>query len=274
MESKELDEAASFIERGDLKRALKRIDLARNKALGAQNMELMSRVASAAEALQARADGRLLKAADKQVALVEQHRQFLAGLGKEPDSEASRAQVQPDPSSLEAAQDDVPIAPAPTSSDAFVARGRNGQLTVTPTRITISRKGFSAFMLHGHKGEKDIDLHQVSAVQFKKNGLATAGYIQFSFSGGSETKQGIQDAVSDENSIIFKKSQEADFIRAKELLDEYRTALRTPVAPPIAPPTTVQAGVADELEKLATLRDKGVLDDEEFAAQKRKLLGL
>jgi Short C-terminal domain len=155
--------------------------------------------------------------------------------------------------------------------DAFVARGRNGQLTVTPTKITISRKGVSGFMLHGHKGEKEIDLHQISAVQFKKNGLATAGYIQFSFSGGSETKQGIRDATTDENSILFKKSQEADFIRAKELLDEYRATLRTPVP---APASTASASVADELEKLATLRDKGVLDDEEFAAQKRKLLGL
>jgi Short C-terminal domain len=154
--------------------------------------------------------------------------------------------------------------------DAFVARGRNGQLTVTPTKIIISRKGVSGFMLHGHKGEKEIDLHQISAVQFKKNGLATVGYIQFSFMGGGETKQGIRDAAKDENSILFKKSQEADFIRAKELLDQYRAALREPVP---APPTTASASVADELEKLATLRDKGVLDDEEFAAQKRKLLG-
>ena len=228
----------------------------------------MSRVASAAEALWTRADGRLLKAADEQVRLVDQHQQFLAGLGKRPDPEASRAQVQLDPSSDDTL-DDVAAAQRPTPSGAFVARGRNGQLTVTPTKITISRKGFSGFMLHGHKGEKEIDLHQVSAVQFKKNGLATAGYIQFSFLGGSETKQGIHDAVTDENSIVLKKSQEPDFIRAKELLDEYRAALRAPVP---APPTTAPASVADELEKLATLRDKGVLDDEEFAAQKRKLL--
>ncbi len=32
-------------------------------------------------------------------------------------------------------------------------------------------------------------------------------------------------------------------------------------------------GTADEIEKLAALRDKGVLSDEEFAAQKAKLLG-
>jgi hypothetical protein len=32
-------------------------------------------------------------------------------------------------------------------------------------------------------------------------------------------------------------------------------------------------GIADELGKLATLRDSGILTDEEFSRQKRRLLG-
>jgi putative oligomerization/nucleic acid binding protein len=42
-----------------------------------------------------------------------------------------------------------------------------------------------------------------------------------------------------------------------------------------APTASAQSGtsVADELEKLAGLRDKGILTDTEFAAQKAKLLG-
>jgi hypothetical protein len=130
------------------------------------------------------------------------------------------------------------------------------------------------FLLHGHSGHKEIDLHQVSAVQFKKNGLGTVGYIQFSFVGGRETKQGIFDATRDENSILFKKSQEADFIRAKELLDKYRAALRAPTPTESPSPRTDTPNVADELEKLSSLRDRGIIDDEEFNAQKRKLLGL
>jgi Short C-terminal domain len=43
----------------------------------------------------------------------------------------------------------------------------------------------------------------------------------------------------------------------------------TPAAPGSAPP----ASVADELAKLVQLRDSGALTDEEFAAQKAKLLG-
>jgi Short C-terminal domain len=40
-----------------------------------------------------------------------------------------------------------------------------------------------------------------------------------------------------------------------------------------APAPATQISVADELAKLAALRDSGVLSDEEFAAQKAKLLG-
>ena len=50
-----------------------------------------------------------------------------------------------------------------------------------------------------------------------------------------------------------------------------------PQQPAPAPPPAPAAGGADmsaELERLATLRNQGVLTDEEFAAAKAKLLGL
>ncbi|MGO4806423.1 SHOCT domain-containing protein [Arthrobacter sp. 2MCAF15] len=42
---------------------------------------------------------------------------------------------------------------------------------------------------------------------------------------------------------------------------------------PAMPSVPPMAGVADELSKLAALRDAGVLSEDEFAAQKRRLLG-
>ena len=49
-------------------------------------------------------------------------------------------------------------------------------------------------------------------------------------------------------------------------------ASNTPKAAPVAPaPNAI--GVADELKKLVELRDSGVLTDEEFTAQKARLLG-
>jgi Short C-terminal domain len=50
-----------------------------------------------------------------------------------------------------------------------------------------------------------------------------------------------------------------------------------PPAPPAAPPPAAAGGGSDvtaELERLAGLRNQGVLTDEEFAAAKAKLLGL
>ncbi|HEX6235872.1 MAG TPA: SHOCT domain-containing protein [Acidimicrobiales bacterium] len=50
-----------------------------------------------------------------------------------------------------------------------------------------------------------------------------------------------------------------------------------PPPDPVAPPAAPAAGGADMsagLERLATLRNQGVLTDEEFAAAKAKLLGL
>jgi hypothetical protein len=48
-----------------------------------------------------------------------------------------------------------------------------------------------------------------------------------------------------------------------------------PPPPAAAPPAAAPAGdsLTDELERLATLRDRGVLSDEEFAAAKSRLLG-
>ena len=48
----------------------------------------------------------------------------------------------------------------------------------------------------------------------------------------------------------------------------------TPSGPPAAAPSTAEPSYLQELEKLAELRDKGIITDEEFAAKKKSLLGL
>lgn len=44
--------------------------------------------------------------------------------------------------------------------------------------------------------------------------------------------------------------------------------------PPAAAPAPASTDVTAELQKLAALHDSGVLSDEEFAASKKKLLGI
>lgn len=50
-------------------------------------------------------------------------------------------------------------------------------------------------------------------------------------------------------------------------------AFGAPPAPPATPAAEPAPDLADQLRKLATLRDEGILTDEEFSAQKARLLG-
>jgi hypothetical protein len=54
------------------------------------------------------------------------------------------------------------------------------------------------------------------------------------------------------------------------------TTLETAPAPAPAPaaPVEPEASYLDELERLADLRDRGIISDEDFEAKKRQLLGL
>ena len=58
-------------------------------------------------------------------------------------------------------------------------------------------------------------------------------------------------------------------MKAKEVIEEKRRLLVRGVNQPVSAPD-----VYDELGKLAALHDKGVVNDDEFAAKKKQLLGL
>lgn len=148
----------------------------------------------------------------------------------------------------------------------FFAKGVNGQLTVTPTKVIISRKGMLGLLSQGLKGNKEIRIRDISSIQFKKAGYAFNGYIQFAFLGGHETKGGIFDATKDENSIIFTKKQQKMFEEAKARIEQYQNQAASPVAQP--------SSEYDDLEKLNNLKIKGIITEEEFQAKKKQILGL
>ena len=144
-------------------------------------------------------------------------------------------------------------------------KGHNGQVELTDTMLRISRKGALAFMTQGLKGDKEILISHVSSIQFKPANMLTNGYIQFAFVGGSESKGGLFQGVRDENTVIFKASQQRDFEKLRDELTQ-RIASRSRGASPLSS--------GDEIEKLVSLRDRGILTEKEFQAQKRKVLGL
>jgi hypothetical protein len=142
----------------------------------------------------------------------------------------------------------------------------NGTVEVSRDRIKIIRKGVMAFLSQGLKGDKEILLSQVSSVQLKRAGLLTNGYIQFAFAGGREAKRGIFEATQDENTVMFKASQQAAFLAIRSEIERLQRSGTRP-----AEAERVNLG---DIEKLGVLRDKGLITQAEFDAKKRQILGL
>lgn len=146
------------------------------------------------------------------------------------------------------------------------AAGQGGQMRFDGQYVTITREGFLARATHG-RGDKKIPLTAISAVQWKPAGL-TNGFIQLSIGGADRqaAKGGrTMNAAKDENSVVFTKKQQPQFEALRAALEQAIASQHAPAAP--AP------SVADELAKLAELHQQGVLSDQEFAAQKARLLG-
>lgn len=145
------------------------------------------------------------------------------------------------------------------------AQGHNGQLELTDTTVRIKRKGVLGFLTQGLKGDKEILISQISSIQFKNAGPFVNGYIQFAFVGGQEAKGGAFQAVSDENTVMFRQSQQTAFEAFKAELEKRIHAPRSQASAP---------SNLDELEKLASLRDRKIISEAEFEAKKKQLLGL
>ena len=135
-------------------------------------------------------------------------------------------------------------------------KGMTKSVYVEEDAITISYRA----LYHGFKGDKRVPYTSITSVQFMEPGSWLAGYIQLSIKGSVEWHGPV---VQDENAIQFDKDAD-DFRALREFIQNKMTVSPTARAP---------SSLADELLKLASLRDQGVLTEDEFAAQKAKLLG-
>lgn len=160
----------------------------------------------------------------------------------------------------------APTPQPPPDGALMVAGGIGGQIELYRDFVRIRRKGTLAFLTHGLKGEKDIPIAQITSIQLRTPGTVTSGYIQFTIPGGNESRGGIWDATQDENSVFFDSKQAPTFAAIRDAIqrrmDEYRQGTSGP-----------SSGISD-LEKLAELRDRGIITADEFAAKKRQLLGI
>lgn len=112
------------------------------------------------------------------------------------------------------------------------------------------------------KNTESINFHQVAQVKVRK-GLRYSD-VSVESTGG--------------HSIVMKGVPKGDGDRVKGIIDEAVHSARTGSLPTAAPPPqaapapAAQVSVADELIKLAQLRDAGVLSPEEFEEQKARAM--
>ena len=174
-------------------------------------------------------------------------------------------------------------------AESFVCEGKGGDIVeLNNGRVTIRRPhGFRALLspLHG-RGDKDIPVSSITAVQLKPVGWATSGYIQFAYPGSMENRGGVLDAAKDENTVMFTKEQQPRFVELKNRILDAQNAGNNAAAPV---PTKAQAGrstgrrnlrnaaapvptKAQEIRELSKLLEDGIISEEEFASAKRRLL--
>jgi hypothetical protein len=147
-------------------------------------------------------------------------------------------------------------------------KGVQDLLEVFEDKVTITPKGVLGFMNKGLKGTKTIPFSSITAIQFKEAGAVFSGYLQFTIPGGNESRGGVFSAASDENSFMFaNKNNNQLATTIKEYVEQRVRELRAPTT--VVHPVT---SLADELQKLVSLRDNGVLSEQEFQTAKLRLI--
>ena len=128
---------------------------------------------------------------------------------------------------------------------------QTGLLIRTTKRVLYFAKGIVSTKV------EEFPLDKITSVQYV-TGLMTGDVTIFASGNKAEIKTTVK-------------------AHTKAFVDGLRAQLdapKAPVPPPLPPPRPVVGDTMAELERLASMKQSGFLSDEEFAAAKRKILGL
>ena len=143
-----------------------------------------------------------------------------------------------------------------STATVYAMKGVGELLEVYDGKVVITPQGFGGFLAKGGKGAKTIPLFSITGVAFKKSGFV-CGYLQFTIPGSIEGRGDVIDTVMNENSFMFKGQN--------ELAQEIKNYVEKRIQELHRPQTVPSSGsIADELQKLADLKTKGILSEEEF----------
>ena len=144
------------------------------------------------------------------------------------------------------------------------------ELELAVDKIIIRRRGVLNALTAGINGERTILISSLTAIQMKPGGMFSAGYIVFSYAGSKPYSGGMLAATEDPDAFFFAQNLNEQVASFKSKVEKImRDSKQTPQTPS---PSNSSGTLADELCKLAELKQQGILSQAEFEAAKKKLL--
>lgn len=115
-----------------------------------------------------------------------------------------------------------PTVAAAELAEPITAKGINGTVTFDGRMVTISHSGVMGRMTAG-KGAKRVPVSSIAAVEWKPPSFGVRGFLRLTIPGGIERTSRVgkrtEDAAKDENSVVFGKTQLADFERVRAAME-------------------------------------------------------
>ncbi|WP_273729143.1 SHOCT domain-containing protein [Leuconostoc mesenteroides] len=162
----------------------------------------------------------------------------------------------------------------------IVVKGRNGIVSAFEDRIEISRKNVVGFLTQGIKADRIIHYRDMTSIETKRPSFVTNGYMQFIINPELSVKQKVSivsgttvESMKDPNAVIFTAMQKKtlkEFDELKEYvlsrLDFYNSQQQNVISHSV--------NGFDDLTKLKSLLDDGVITQEDFDAKKKQILGI
>lgn len=156
--------------------------------------------------------------------------------------------------------------------DYMTATGFNGTMEIDDAMVIIRHGKVYKVVGGSLAGEKQIPISSILSVRFKAATSMWNGFLQIGVLGGSVVggRSAIA-AATDENAVMFRPKQQPAFERMyaylqKRAAENAKSAATGPIVHAPAP------DLADQIRKLAELRDQGVVSETEFQTKKAELL--
>ena len=150
------------------------------------------------------------------------------------------------------------------------ATGIDAKVQLLRQAVRIKHIGIRSFLSGANRFEKDILFSQILSVELKKAAFLSSGYIEFVLGTHRPRHDEEKSDYDTKDAIVaFTSGQQKAF-------EALRDVVEAKIGGNVATPTAASRASTDldELDKLASLRDRGVITEDEFIRKKKQLLGL